>query len=110
MYFMSVIYNRITLIINTMTSPLDTRHWKFYLSGGFKPKQLQTKDCDYCGGRGTIGGGFKSIDGPETCPTCYGSKCVEVEERDPIPEIPPELVENLKKTVADYYEKLKSKT
>jgi hypothetical protein len=66
-------------------SPLDTDDWKLSAHVGWRPKRTPRRaPCDYCGGEGKIGGGFKSFDGPEDCPrwrNFFAASGVEEEDR-----------------------------
>ena len=90
-----------------LTSP--NGEWRYVVEGCWKRNaDYQTKPCPNCGGAGVIGGGFKSIDGPETCWQCHGhGKIVDYSVAEHVPEHPKELVDALKKTYAEYMARMK---
>lgn len=86
-------------------SPLDTDDWKLSAHIMWRPKRIPKRaDCDYCSGTGKIGGGFKSFDGPEDCPRCFGTgKGAEIDPLAPEPPIPPELVQHMRKAWEEFF-------
>lgn len=64
----------------------------YSLKDQYKPVYIT---CPYCNGNGTVGGGFKSIDGPETCPQCYGTMSVIDREKSPVLAEPPPVPSDL---------------
>lgn len=83
---------------------LDTEEWKLHAYLDWRRKKpLITHACDYCNGSGKVGGGFKSLDGPSTCPECYGSGTGRVEEGEPKPEIPQALIEHMRNAWLEYF-------
>lgn len=81
-----------------MSSTYDTEDWALAAFVDWKPKKEgHSTPCEYCGGSGEVGGGFKSLDGPEPCPKCFGSgghwhPGVTTEK----PPVPDELVEHMR--------------
>lgn len=85
-------------------SALDTKDWKFTAVLDYelvtKPKNIT---CLHCGGSGTIGGGFKSLDDPTYCPTCAGTGgWLDYSDIECKPGIPEDLVEILRKALQEY--------
>lgn len=90
-------------------SPLDTQDWMLTAQIEWKwVGKDQFTTCDYCGGSGEVGGGFKSLDGPEPCPRCFGSGG-KMQPRPQHPELPPALVKHMRKAWKDYFDNLKEK-
>jgi hypothetical protein len=58
--------------------------------------------CPRCNGRGEVGGGFKDLDGPQTCPQCFGTKIKSVGPTTEKPELPKELVEHMRRAWWDF--------
>lgn len=83
---------------------METEDWKLHAFLDWKPKH-KTVDCDYCGGNGYVGGGFKSIDGKESCPQCWGAKIKTVSPTSEKPEIPSALIEHMRRAWWDYFNK-----
>ncbi len=85
-----------------MSRAYETADWKLGCFLEWRPK-AHSEECSYCSGKGEIGGGFKSIDGPEPCPECFGSgqKTVWPKESEK-PEIPAELREHLRRAWFDF--------
>jgi hypothetical protein len=86
-------------------SPLDTDDWKLSAHIMWKPKRTPNRaPCAYCSGNGQIGGGFKSIDGPEDCPQCFGTgKGEETNPLAPMPPLPPGLVEHMRQAWQEFF-------
>lgn len=86
---------------------LDTEFWKLSVDAYFKPIPKPTQhECENCCGWGTSGGGFKSIDGSQTCTTCNGSGQVTVYPDLPEkPTIPNDFIEHMRKAYKEYFEK-----
>lgn len=83
---------------------VETEDWKLDAFIDWVPKQHLEK-CEHCSGRGTIGGGFKSLDSEETCPKCYGTGQVSKGPRVPRPELPKALVEHMRRAWWDFFNK-----
>lgn len=74
----------------------NTEDWELHAFLDWKPKQ-HTEECPDCYGKGTVGGGFKDIDGSRQCSTCCGTGRVTRAPTTPKPEMPAELVEHLRR-------------
>jgi len=86
-----------------MTCPLDTAQWKLaaFLKWEKRPVVIE---CPGCGGRGLTGGGFKSIDGAQSCSKCYGRGQIdEWPEAGAEPEIPQELINHMRNAWKAYF-------
>jgi len=92
----------------------DTAHWKFEILADFKKRTdvefTKEEECHKCNGRGFVGGGFKSIDGPAECYYCSGRGVltIRVIECEPKPEIDPELTNHMRKAFKEFVESRKS--
>jgi hypothetical protein len=85
-------------------SPLDTEEWQLSAFIDWKRKKpLVTHPCEYCNGRGKVGGGFKSLDGPQDCPECFGTRVGRTEPGEPRPEIPEALIDHMRKAWQQYF-------
>lgn len=80
----------------------NTEDWELKAYLDWRPK-YHTVECDYCGGRGTVGGGFKDIDGERQCPTCYGRGSVDCAPATEKPQIPEALIEHMRRAWWDYH-------
>lgn len=86
-----------------MSSPIDNKEWALKCYMDWVPAK-DTEVCKDCGGKGTVGGGFKDMDGPRTCPTCFGRGSRNFHPKSKKPEIPLEVIEHMKKAWIDYWE------
>ena len=52
-----------------MSFEKETEDWKLaaFIEWRPKPKHI---NCTCCNGKGTVGGHFKDLDDPQTCPEC----------------------------------------
>lgn len=82
-------------------SLIETEDWKLGCFMEWRPKH-KTISCQYCGGRGEVGGGFKDLDGPRPCPECHGTRIRTVAPTSPPPELPPSLVEHMRRAWWDF--------
>lgn len=89
-------------------SKLDTKDWKLTAELDYKLVSKPTNiTCTGCGGSGEVGGGFKSLDGPTTCTTCWGSGgWLDYSNIEPKPEVPQGLVEHMRNAYQEYLEKM----
>lgn len=91
-----------------MPTPLDNEFWKLSCNLGFKKTEKCapiSEECPNCHGNGEIGGGFKSIDGPEECSTCLGhGKTYRWPTIPTAPQLPIELVGALRKTFNEFFD------
>ena len=79
----------------------ETEDWKLGCFMDWKPKH-HTETCPRCNGKGETGGHFKDLDGPQTCYQCFGSRIVTKGPTTPKPELPPALVEHMRRAWWDY--------
>lgn len=86
-------------------SVIETEDWKLGCFMEWRPKH-HYEDCQSCLGEGMVGGGFKSLDGQRECPDCFGSGQVHKGPTTPKPELPPALVEHMRRAWWDYTNKL----
>lgn len=86
-----------------MGSPIDTQDWVLGAWMDWKPAKDKVI-CLCCNGSGTTGGGFKSMEGPQTCSTCYGTGVKTFYPSAPKPEIPQELREHMYKAWKSYWD------
>ena len=92
----------------------DTRDWEFKIIAQYRLKdsvKLYIEECcNDCGGSGQIGGGFKSIDGPENCPVCNGTGTISRKHPDiePKPEVNEELTEHMRKAFKEFVDSKKT--
>ena len=84
-----------------MSKLTENDDWKLGCFMEWRPKN-HTIDCPDCHGRGEVGGGFKDLDGPQTCPSCFGTKIKAVGPTTEKPELPPELVEHMRRAWWDF--------
>lgn len=82
----------------------ETEDWKLGCFFEWRPK-LKVIDCPHCHGRGTVGGGFKDLDGPQDCSECWGTKVKRVTPTTQPPEIPRELREHMRRAWWDFFHK-----
>lgn len=82
----------------------DTRDWKIVATLDYKCKVEPIQHtCTGCGGSGEVGGGFKSLDGPRPCDTCYGSGGYATYEHiEPKPPIPEALINHMRRAYQEY--------
>lgn len=83
----------------------DTEEWKISAYMDYVPKVEWVKeDCNTCGGSGTCGGGFKSLDDPQPCNNCSGLGWVNkrVFPKSPKPKLPQELLDYMRKAYLEY--------
>jgi hypothetical protein len=71
----------------------NTKHWKLQMTVGWVKKPIEQKKCTSCGGEGLKHGtGWRNMYGDEDpnekCDVCYGRGTVNVEQREPQPEVP----------------------
>lgn len=85
-----------------MSSPIDTGDWSLSAYMDWKPAK-EREDCS-CGGKGVIGGHFKDMEGPRTCPDCHGMGTKVFYPKTKKPEIPKELIEHLRNAWIKYWE------
>lgn len=81
---------------------LENQDWKLSCFLDWQAKQHR-EPCSYCSGRGEVGGGFGSIDGPTECPTCYGNKTVSKGPTTPKPPIPQKLLIHMRRAWEDFF-------
>ncbi len=86
------------------TSITETEDWKLgaFIEWRPKPKSIE---CPNCHGEGTVGGGFKDIDGPRVCPECWGRRFKLVHPTSQQPEIPADLLEHMRRAWWDFVNK-----
>lgn len=80
----------------------ETDEWKLAAFIEWRPKPMSIT-CPLCHGEGTIGGGFKDIDGPRDCPECWGTKVKSVAATSPKPDVPADLIEHMRRAWWDYF-------
>lgn len=80
----------------------ETDEWKLGAYIEWRPKPMSIV-CPRCHGEGTIGGGFKDIDGPRSCPECWGTKVKSVATTSPKPDVSADLVEHMRRAWWDYF-------
>ena len=87
-----------------MSFEKETEDWKLaaFIEWRPKPKHI---NCTCCNGKGTVGGHFKDLDDPQTCPECYGSGFKMVFANSKMPEIPEELIEHMRRAWYDFFHK-----
>jgi hypothetical protein len=79
-------------------------NWNLTLKpSSYKPAPITV--CACCLGRGEVGGGLGSLDGPQQCSTCYGSGTIADRSFKWNPEPPKELVAALRKVWKDHWNK-----
>lgn len=84
-----------------MNPEIETEDWKLGAWIEWREK-YKTEQCPYCFGSGTVGGGFKDLDGPQQCSTCWGTGFVKSKITSPKPELPVKLVEHMRRAWFDY--------
>lgn len=93
--------------MDTNTRPslnVETEDWRLSCFLDWSPKS-HAETCPTCLGHGEVGGGFGSLDGPEPCPQCTGTKFVTRGPRTPKPELPKALVEHMRRAWWDFFNK-----
>lgn len=87
-----------------MTEPFtfNTKDWELHAFLDWKQKQ-HSVECPRCNGEREVGGGFKDIDGRRQCPECWGRGFVLKGATTPKPEIPPDLVEHMRRAWWDFH-------
>lgn len=81
--------------------PYETDEWRLSVYIDWKPKFVDIQ-CPACSGYGTVGGGFKDLDGTRECPQCFGRKYVSKGPSGKAPEVPPELLSAMRLAWADH--------
>ena len=79
----------------------ETDDWKLGCFVDWRPKSHE-EECQYCNGKGEVGGGFKDLDGPRECPECFGRGSITKGPRAPHPELPKALVEHMRRAWWDF--------
>ncbi len=87
-----------------MNHKIENEDWKLGLFMEWRPKN-HYEDCTYCFGNGEIGGGLGDLDGPRPCPVCHGMKVISKGPTTEKPELPPDLVEHLRRAWWDFLNK-----
>ena len=89
--------------VSQQSSPtvVETEDWHLGCFMEWRPKH-KTITCPTCHGRGEVGGIFKDLDGPQTCPECWGTNIKSVGPTTPAPELPAELREHMRRAWWDY--------
>jgi DnaJ-class molecular chaperone len=82
-----------------MKDVVETDDWKLRC---FFQWMHHSVKCTTCGGRGETGGGFKDIDGPQVCNSCFGSGVKSEAPSTPVPEIPAGIQEHMRRAWFDY--------
>lgn len=85
-----------------MSSPIDTEDWSLHAFLDWT-KTKERVPCDGCSGSGKVGGGFKDMEGPRECTTCYGTGSMHFTPKTKKPEIPKELKEHLRNAWVAYW-------
>lgn len=80
---------------------IETEDWKLRVRFDWEPK-YKTVECPTCHGQGKVGGGFKSLDGPEQCKDCFGRGNIEQYPKTPTPEIPLDAREYMRRAWYDF--------
>lgn len=87
------------------------KHSYFFRTELRKEFHSVTMDCPTCGGTGVVGGGFKSMDGPQTCSHCWGSGSVTDTANSPTvapaPPLPDGLRDHMQAAWLSFWEKAK---
>lgn len=83
---------------------IETDDWRLKCFMDWAPKN-HAEECPTCNGRGETGGHFKSLDGPQICETCWGTKIVTKGPSTPRPELPKAVVEHMRRAWWDYFNK-----
>jgi len=84
---------------------IETTDWRLGCFIDWAPKQHYEK-CPTCLGHGEVGGGFGDLDGPQQCPKCYGSRMVSKGPTTPKPDLPPALLEHMRRAWWDFFNKI----
>lgn len=87
-----------------MNKEVETDEWQLKAYMEWVPKCIR-EPCVHCNGTGSVGGGFKSLSGPEPCPKCCGARTVAAPPKSPRPEIPAGLREHMRRAWWDYVNK-----
>lgn len=87
-----------------MSTQKETDEWKLAAFVEWRPKPVQIT-CNCCKGSGKVGGGFKDMDGKRDCPECWGRGWKEGHPTSQKPEVPPELVEHMRRAWWDFFNK-----
>jgi hypothetical protein len=83
---------------------IESEEWRLEMDIRFVFKgKGETVGCKKCGGRGEIGGGFKSFEPPERCWLCNGTGRRPLEPKTDSPLIPMELVEHMNKAWQEFF-------
>lgn len=80
---------------------VETDDWKLGCFMEWRPKN-HAEECPTCYGKGEVGGYFRDLDGPRPCPQCAGMKIVHKGPTTPKPELPPALVEHMRRAWWDF--------
>lgn len=81
---------------------IETQDWKLSCFLDWE-KKSHDENCPECHGKGEVGGGFGSIDGPTECPKCYGRGKVTVWPTSQKPPIPQKLLIHMRRAWEDYF-------
>jgi len=81
---------------------LETEDWQLSCYLEWRPKNHQEK-CEYCDGKGKVGGGFGYLEEAQQCDRCHGLKTVTKGPRTPRPELPKKLIEHMRRAWWDYF-------
>ena len=84
-----------------MSNLTENDDWKLGCFMEWRPKN-HTIACPACNGRGEVGGGFKDLDGSQPCHSCSGTKIKVVGPTTAEPDLPPELVEHMRRAWWDF--------
>lgn len=84
---------------------VETPDWKLGCFMDWRPKN-HDETCPTCNGRGEVGGGFKSLDDAQPCTQCFGTRTVTRGPRTPKPDLPPALVEHMRRAWWDFFNKV----
>lgn len=85
-------------------SAIETEDWKLGAYFEWRPK-YHSEECSTCHGRGEVGGGFKDLDGKRPCSTCRGVGSTSKQPKTQQPEIPPAIVEHMRRAWWDFVNK-----
>jgi DnaJ-class molecular chaperone len=80
----------------------NTEDWELHAFLDWRAKK-HPEDCDDCGGCGEVGGGLGDLDGARQCYNCHGSGVILKDPTTQHPEIPPALVEHMRRAWWDYH-------
>jgi hypothetical protein len=93
--------------LGAIMTTLDTEHWHLQINPKWvvQPKYNPTStECHRCSGSGTIGGGFKDIDGARTCDNCYGvGSITHYPEVPEPPNIPEDFIQHMRTAYKSYF-------